>query len=83
MYLAFSSGLSGTYQSAVIAREMILEEYPKAKITIVDTLAAASGEGFLVQEMVNLRESGKSLTEALPVLKHLFYALRVFSWLTT
>ncbi|ETD04395.1 hypothetical protein N568_0108285 [Lactococcus garvieae TRF1] len=29
---------------------MVLEEYPKAKITVVDTLAAASGEGFLVQE---------------------------------
>ncbi|MDC0809514.1 DegV family protein [Lactococcus petauri] len=76
VYLAFSSGLSGTYQSAVIAREMILEEYPKAKITVVDTLAAASGEGFLVQEMVNLRESGKSLTEALPIFETLILRLK-------
>ncbi len=43
LYLAFSSVLSGTYQSAVMAREMILEEYPEAVIEIVDTLAAAGG----------------------------------------
>ncbi|MFK4947462.1 DegV family protein [Lactococcus garvieae] len=76
VYLAFSSGLSGTYQSAVIAREMVLEEYPQAKITVVDTLAAASGEGFLVQEMVELRESGKSLTEALLIFEELILRLK-------
>ncbi|MEY8538543.1 DegV family protein [Lactococcus muris] len=75
VYLAFSSGLSGTYQSAVIARDMVLEEYPEAKITVVDTLAAASGEGFLVQEMVKLRDSGKSLPEALDVLGDLILRL--------
>ena len=64
------------YQSALIAREMVLEEYPKAKIMVVDTLAAASGEGFLVQEMVNLRASGKSLTEALPIFEALILRLK-------
>ncbi|MFK5241959.1 DegV family protein, partial [Lactococcus lactis] len=39
LYLAFSSGLSGTYQSALIAQDMVLEEFPSAKITVVDTLA--------------------------------------------
>lgn len=68
LYLAFSSGLSGTYQSAVIAREMLLEEDPEAKITIVDTLAAASGEGFLVEEAVKLRDAGKSLDETVVAL---------------
>lgn len=75
VYLAFSSGLSGTYQSAVIARDMVLEEHPETKITVVDTLAAASGEGFLVQEMVKLRDSGKSLPEALDVLGNLILRL--------
>ncbi|WP_251712481.1 DegV family protein [Lactococcus ileimucosae] len=75
VYLAFSSGLSGTYQSAVIARDMVLEEHPEAKITVVDTLASASGEGFLVQEMVKLRDSGKSLPEALDVLGNLILRL--------
>ena len=68
LYLAFSSGLSGTYQSALIAQNMILEEFPNAKITVIDTLAAASGEGFIVVETVKLRDAGKSLTETLKVL---------------
>lgn len=68
LYLAFSSGLSGTYQSAVIARDMVLEEFPEAKITVLDTLAAASGEGFIVEEVVKLRDAGKSLTETLEIL---------------
>ncbi len=41
LYLAFSSVLSGTYQSAVMAREIVLEEHPEAVIEIIDTLAAA------------------------------------------
>ncbi|AYG00934.1 DegV family protein [Lactococcus allomyrinae] len=68
LYLAFSSGLSGTYQSAVIARDMVLEEFPEAKIIVLDTLAAASGEGFIVEEVVRLRDAGKSLTETLEIL---------------
>jgi DegV family protein with EDD domain len=76
VYLAFSSGLSGTYQSAIIARDMVLEEFPEAKITVVDTLAAASGEGYLVQEMVNLRDSGKKLSEALPIFESLILRVK-------
>lgn len=71
LYIAFSSGLSGTYQSSVIAREMLIEENPDAKITVVDSLAAASGEGFLVEEVVKLRDSGKTLSETLEVLETL------------
>ena len=76
LYLAFPSGLSGTYQSALIAQDMVLEEFPSAKITVVDTLAAASGEGFLVEETVKLRDSGKSLTETLEVLSDIIPRLQ-------
>lgn len=76
--LAFSSGLSGTYQAAVIARNMLLEENPDLKITVLDTLAAASGEGYLVKEAIKLRDSGKSLSETIDVLNHLLKCLR--SW---
>lgn len=78
LYLAFSSGLSGTYQSAVIARDMVLEEKPEAKITIIDTLAAASGEGYLVEEAVRLRNSGAPLQETVEILSALTKRLR--SW---
>jgi len=71
LYLGFSSGLSGTYQSSVIARDMTLEEYPEAKITVFDTLAAASGEGFIVEEVLKLREAGKTIEEILPKLEEM------------
>lgn len=64
LYVAFSSVFSGTYQSAVMAREMVLEDYPDAVIEIIDTKAASSGEGFLVMEAVAVREAGGSLLEA-------------------
>ncbi|GAA5399857.1 hypothetical protein SuUB78_18900 [Streptococcus uberis] len=61
LYIAFSSILSGTYQSAVMARQMVLDDYPEAVIEIVDTLAAAGGEGYLVMLAVEARDQGQSL----------------------
>ena len=78
LYLAFSSGLSGTYQSAVIARDMVLEEYPDAKITIIDSLAAASGEGYLLEEVVRLQSEGKSVAEIVDILDEIVPRLK--SW---
>ena len=63
LYIAFSSVLSGTYQSAVMARDMILDEYPEAVIEIVDTLAAAGGEGYLSILAAEARDQGKNLPE--------------------
>ncbi|MBE6870298.1 MAG: DegV family protein [Ruminococcus albus] len=48
LYLTFSSGLSGTYNSALIAKDNLAEQYPDAKIVIVDSLSASSGEGLLL-----------------------------------
>ena len=61
--LIFSSGLSGTYNSACIAKEMVLEEYPDASIELVDTLSASAGEGMMVYDALLNRESGMSLKE--------------------
>ncbi|MGT2833109.1 DegV family protein [Streptococcus halotolerans] len=69
LYMAFSSVLSGTYQSAVMAREMILEEYPEARIEIVDTLAAAGGEGFLVMLAAEKRNQGQPLDQVVADMK--------------
>ena len=49
LYIAFSSELSGTYQSAVIARDTLLEDHPEADITIIDTHAASYGLGMIVE----------------------------------
>ena len=59
--LAFSSGLSTTYQSAVIAAEELREQYPQRKILVVDTLCAALGQGLLVWYACKKRDEGLSL----------------------
>ena len=49
IYLGLSSALSGTYQSAVIARDTVHEEYPSADITLIDTSAVSYGLGLIVE----------------------------------
>ena len=63
LVLAFSSGLSTTYQSAVIAASELLEKYPQRKIRVVDTLAASLGQGLLVYYSCQKRNAGMSLDE--------------------
>ena len=63
LVLAFSSGLSTTYQSAVIAAEELKEKYPDRKIYVVDTLSASVGQGLLVWNACKLRDQGKSLEQ--------------------
>lgn len=61
--LHFSSALSGTCASAVMARNMVLQEYPDAKIEVVDTLAASAGQGMMVCDVLDNRDAGMSLEE--------------------
>ena len=61
LVLAFSSGLSTTYQSAVIAANELLESYPERKVIVIDTCAAAFGQGLLVWNTCKMRDAGLSL----------------------
>ena len=63
LVLTFSSGLSTTHQSAVIAAEELLEQYPDRKIRVVDTLCASLGQGLLVWYACKKRDEGLSLDE--------------------
>lgn len=63
LHIAFSSGLSGTYNSARIAAEELAEEHPEHKIIVIDTLAASLGEGLLVHKALENRKNGMSLEE--------------------
>ena len=63
LVIAFSSGLSATYQSAVIAAEELREEFPDRKITVIDSLCAAAGQGLLVYSAAQRRAEGTSLEE--------------------
>ncbi len=61
LHLTLSSGISGVYNSACIARDTLLEEFPDRKIYIVDSLAASSGYGLLMDAIADKRDSGMDL----------------------
>lgn len=63
LHIAFSSGLSGTYNSCRIAAEDLMEEYPESKVIVIDSLCASMGEGLLLYKAIELKEEGKSLEE--------------------
>ncbi|WP_297713954.1 DegV family protein [Clostridium sp.] len=61
--ITISSALSGTFNSANIARNNILEEYPEAKIELVDSLSVSMGQGLLVLKACEMRDNGASMEE--------------------
>ena len=63
LVLTFSSGLSTTYQSAVIAAQEMMEAYPGRKVIVVDSLCASLGQGLLVYYACKKRDEGLSLEE--------------------
>ncbi|MCI9186871.1 MAG: DegV family protein [Oscillospiraceae bacterium] len=63
LILAFSSGLSSTYQSSRLAAEELMEKYPQRKIFTVDTLCASMGQGLLVYLAARKRQGGASIEE--------------------
>lgn len=63
LYIAFSSGLSGTCQSALLAKQELSEKYPDRKFLVVDSLCASMGEGLLVYYAAKMQQEGKSIDE--------------------
>ena len=63
LHLTTSSGISGTHMSARGAVQMLAEKYPDRKIIVIDSLAASSGYGLLMDKLADLRDSGMGLEE--------------------
>ena len=63
VYLAFSSGLSGTFATAQLIADQVREEYPEAELHLVDTGLASLAEGLLVYEALRQRERGLSASQ--------------------
>ncbi len=78
LYIAFASVLSGTYQSAVMARDMVLEDFPEAVIRIIDTKAASMGEGILVMKAVEAKAAGQSLKQVVALIKSLVPKVKTY-----
>lgn len=79
IYLAFSSELSGTCQTAILAKNQVLENYPNLKLAIIDTKCASYGLGLVVKEAIRLNkaeikyeEAVQQLTEMAQSMEHLF-----------
>ncbi len=63
LHVTLSSGISGTYNSANIARDMLAAKYPQRKIYIVDSLGASSGYGLFMDKLADLRDGGATIDQ--------------------
>ncbi len=63
IHLTLSSGISGTLNSATIARDQLREKYSERKIYVVDSLAASAGYGLLMNKLADLRDGGMSIDD--------------------
>lgn len=63
LYIGFSSGLSGSYNSVRMAAEDLKEEYPDINIITIDSLCACMGEGLLLYKALELKKHGMSMEE--------------------
>lgn len=63
LYIAFSSGLSGSYNNLSLVAQDMRAKYPDRKIYVVDSLCASLGQGLLVDYAVKMRDAGKSIEE--------------------
>lgn len=64
LHVTLSSGISGVFNSAKLAADELMEQYPERKICVVDSLGASSGYGLMMDKMADLRDQGKPFGEA-------------------
>lgn len=63
LHISFSSALSCSHNNACVCADQLRDEYPEARIEVIDSLAATVGQGLLVALAVDLKEKGKSMDE--------------------
>ena len=63
LHLTLSTGLSGSFNSANIAKNELAEKYPDRKIYIIDSLGGSSGIGLMIDKLADLRDEGKTIDE--------------------
>ncbi len=63
LHIGFSSGLSGSYNSSVIAADELREKYPEATIITIDSLSASLGQGLLVHKALAMKNDGATMQE--------------------
>ena len=63
LHVTLSTGLTGTYNSACIARDMLAEKYPERKLYVVDSLGASSGYGLIMETLADMLDGGATIDE--------------------
>ena len=63
LHCTLSTGISGTYNAAVLAARQLRDEFPDRKIYVIDSLAASSGYGLLMDKIADMRDSGMGVEE--------------------
>ena len=63
LHVSLSSGISGVFNSASLARNLLMQKYPERTILIVDSLGASSGYGLFMDRLADLRDEGYSIQE--------------------
>lgn len=63
LHLTLSTGLSGSYNSACIARDTVAEKYPERKIYVIDSLAASSGYGLFMETLADMKDAGMEIDQ--------------------
>ena len=71
LFISMSSGISGSYEKALLAADELRQEYPGRRLELVDSLGASLGEGLLALKAAKLRDQGTDLGEAAEVIRAL------------
>ena len=69
LVITLASKLSGTYSTAVLAKNMFEEEYPNKKVSVIDTETGSVGQGLLIVKAAQLAQEGKSLDEIVKIIE--------------
>ena len=76
--LTISSKLSGTYNSATLAADMLKEEFPNRKIRVVDSLNCAIGEGLILKEIIKMRDLGFTLENTIDIAQDVIKSTKIY-----
>lgn len=76
--LTISSKLSGTYNSATLAADMMKEDYPDRTITVIDSLNCAIGQGLILREIIKMRDKGCSITKTVELAEKVIKSTKIY-----
>ena len=81
--MTISSQLSGSYASAVLAADMVKEEFPERTIIVIDSMNVSLGHGLILRELINMRNAGLLTQEAAQMIETVRASARVYFTLET